>query len=246
MELGIVAESNGSNMTILSADGTRRFNDATMVMQNADVKNGAYTGSVLPAGSPCVFDIINGEVIVFGAYLPPNLNSSPPLLGTNDQKGISQRPEPMKSPYISRTPDDYPKNTNLPGDWSTSSPSGSEVALRGGMFSVKMTKYFFSIWNSLNSFWDTTCDKFKFRSPAADVMVDVNEAQETNVTISVRKEVGERDKTPAIELKLGKDANIIKMRINGNDFLEVDGERNVMLHVKNLEVKAEEYVTLPK
>ena len=248
MELGVVAESNGSNMVILSADGTRRFNDATMVMQNADVKNGAYTGTILPAGTPCVFDIINGEVIVFGAYLPPNLNPSPTPQGTNDQKGLPSKPEPVNAPYISRVPDDYPKNTNLPGDWSTSGPGGSEVALRGGMFSIKMTKAFFSVWNSLNSYWDTMCDKFSFRSPAADVFVDVNEAQETNVTISVRKGVAER-KTgaiPAMELKLGKEANIIKMKINGKDFLEVDGERNVMMHVKNFEVKAEEFVTLPK
>lgn len=245
MELGVVAESNGQGMVILSSDGTRRYNDATMIMQNANPQNGSYGGVILASGTPCVFDIINGEVIVFGAYIPPNLNPSPPLFGTNDQKNIPPKPEHTNSSYVSRVPDDFPKNTNLPGDWMQTGPSGSEVSFRDILFNIRMTKSFYSIWNSLNSFWDNVCDKFKFRSPAAEVVVDVNENQETNVAIVVRKRAGERGGTPAIELNLGNDANIIKMKVNGKDFLHVDGERNVVLYVKNLEVKAEEYVTLP-
>lgn len=243
MHIGVVAEVTQHGMTVVSYDNTERHQDATMLMQNADIGNGAYSCTTLAVGTPCVYDIINGEVVVFGAYLPPNLNPSPPSYGYNDTS--KPKPDHVKDPYVSRQQDDQPKNTQLPGDWMISGRSGSEVSLRDMLFSIKMSKAFFSTWNALNSIWDSMCNKFIFRSPGADVKVDVSESQATDTTIVVRKSAGERSGTPAIDLRLGNAANIIKLRINGQDFLHVDGERNVTLKVNRMVVEADDEVILP-
>jgi hypothetical protein len=123
--------------------------------------------------------------------------------------------------------------------------SGSEISFRDMLFSIKMSKAFFSTWNSLNAIWDNMCNKFIFRSPGLDVKVDVADSQATDVSIQVRKGAGERGGTPAIDLRLGNSANIINLKINGKDFLYVDGERNVTLKVNRMVIEADDELILP-
>ena len=245
MNIGYITEvdSQTGGLVITSSDGNQRYSDASMILQGADFGKGSYNCSTLSPGTPCIYEVIDGEAVVFGAYMPPNLSPTAAESGFNDS--LKKAPEAVQTPYVNRQQDDFPKNTQLPGDWMVSGSSGSEVSLRDMLFSVKMSKAFFSVWNSLNSIWDNACNKAKFRSPGVDVLVDVDEGQNTNLTIIVRKAAGEREGTPAVELKIGKDANLIKMKVKGKDFLSVDDERNVLIQANNMEIQVEGTLTLP-
>jgi hypothetical protein len=239
VELGHVVAYDPATMTatIVSADGASKYRNVGIMMQSCDYGSGSYQFNPPAVGSVCMFTQISGEVLIIGSYLPPNMAGEQDGKGFADTIGDKSTLPTTTNAVINRAPGDFPNKSSLPGDWRMTGKSGSEISFMDMLFSVKMAPTFYSIWNLLNKFWDTVCNKFRFRSPACDVFVDVNDSQETDVNIVVRQTPSERSGTPAINLKLGKEAGVVDLKINGQDFLKVDLNRNVTLEVNTMTVR---------
>lgn len=227
--MGVVNTYDPATMTaeVTAFDGSAHHVNVGMMMQSCDIGNGVYSFTPPSIGVPCLFTKVSGETVILGQYAPPNI-------GGNDSISSST------GATVNRSVDEMPNNEHLPGDWMVSSQSGAEVALRNMVFGIQMSPIFYSVWNMMNSVWDTMCNIFKFSAPAADVLVDVSDNNETNINIAVRKSTGERGGTPAINLLMGNDADVITLKINGEEFCHVDLERNITLNVKKMSIIGDE------
>lgn len=223
VRLGVVNNYDPVTMTaeVTEFDGMTVLRNVSVLMQACDMGEGIYQYTPPTPGSHCYFTQVSGEATILGYYLPRNVN------GANGN-------EPTTNATISRTPGELLGSESTPGSWRVTSPAGAEISLKGLLYSIRMSPIFYTTWNLLNNVLEYMVDRFKFFSPAVDVNVDVDAAQETNTTVLVRSTVAERNGTPAVDLRIGKNAGIINLKINGADFLQVDAARNVTLHSSRL------------
>lgn len=224
LQLGIVNSWDSTTMTgeVTAFDGSGKYYNVGIMMQSCDVGNGAYSFTPPAIGNTCLFSHVSGEVVIVGQYAPPNLG---------DNSAVDS---PLGA-TMNRSTEDMPNEDHLPGDCVSTSQSGMKITKTGSKYAIEMSPKFFSVWNMINNVWDTACDIFKFSSPAADVLV-TGDGGASNVEITVRKSPGERGTEGAVNLKIGANAGLINLKINGKDFLHVDNERNVTLSVKNMTI----------
>lgn len=229
LQMGIVNSWDPTTMTaeVTAFDGSAKHYNVGVIMQSCDIGNGTYSFTPPSIGAPCLFTKVSGETMIIGQYAPANLGGN---------EGISS----TTGATINRSVDEMPNQDHLPGDSVSTSQNGISISKKGMTYSIEMSPIFYSIWNLMNNVWDTMCNIFKFSAPAADVLVDVSGGGATNVDISVRKSSGERGGTPAINLKMGADADVVLLKINGQDFCHVDLQRNVTLNVKKMTIIGDE------
>lgn len=228
IQMGIVNSWDPATMTaeVTSFDGSAHHYNVGVMMKQCDIGNGVYDFTPPSIGSTCMFTKVSGEAIILGAYAPPNLGGNADI---SSSTGAT----------MNRSSGEMPNEDHLPGDSVSTSANGMSISKKGMTYEISMNPLFYSIWNLMNNVWDNMCNVFKFSAPAADILVDV-EGSSTNVDISVRKSAGERGGTPAINLNMGTAANVIKLKINGQDFCHVDIDRNVTLNVKKMTIVGEE------
>jgi hypothetical protein len=229
IQMGIVNSWDPATMTaeVTAFDGSAHHYNVGVMMQSCDIGNGVYSFTPPSIGAPCMFTKVSGETMILGQYAPPNLGGNEDISSTTGST-------------LNRSVEEMPNADHLPGDQIMTSQSGAQVYLRNMVYGIEMSPIFYSIWNLMNSVWDTMCNIFKFSAPAADILVDVDGSGSTNVDISVRRSAGERNGTPAINLNMGANAGVINLKINGQSFLHVDIERNVTLNVKKMTVIGDE------
>lgn len=213
--------------TITPYDGSGLIRNAVCQFSRYDPTNAAFSVTPPCIGAPCLYTQIGGETFILNTFPPMNIN-------TED----NQNQSPL-SAFQNRTPTEMSNNNTLPGNTSSTTSFGSEETL------TDMTKKIIivadklsSIWNMLNCVWENICSIFRLRTAGVDVLCEVNEANETNTTINVRRTTGERTGVSVINLEMGTDADIITLKINDVEFLHIDAERNVTLTAKNIDVNA--------
>lgn len=228
IEMGIVNSYDPQTCTaeVTSYDGISHHYNVGMLMDSYDTANGVYSYTPPSVGAPCVFTEINGEVLILGQYAPANLGYA------------TDNESPINSTVNRSVSDLQDTEEHLPGDWQVSAQSGALVSLRNMVFNIRMNPLFYSAWNIINSVWDNMCNIFKFSSPAADILVDVDDGGNTNVAIQVRTSSSQKGDTPSIDLQLGATADVVLLKINGEDFCHVTSDRTVTMSTGKITIVA--------
>lgn len=251
MYIGTVNSYDPHTMTaeIISADGCQQYASAGIMMQSFDPNGGGSFSAPVP-GATCLYDIVMSEVIIVGYYAPPNADGGISTTNENDDTGNQNNTDSISNTHINRNGAKLPTKSTFSGGSSTTTAGGIVTTIRDKMVGLSITPVFYIVMNALNEFLDIMATTFRFRSPAVDVKIDAGEksggSNPTQVNIVVRQSSAERadGAIPAINLVMGKDAGsgIINLRINNQDFLKVDLERNVVFDSKNVTFNSEDVV----
>ena len=223
---GIVTAYDAKAMTatVMSYNGTSIMRNVICPFDRYDPYNGAYSITPPSLNSPCLYTEINGEYVILCLYSPVNLNSA-----TNAKSNSSL------GSYLNRTPSDMLNNNTMPGNTTATNAMGSEETFTDMMKRIIMAPgKLSSVWTLLNCVWENVCSIFRLRAGGVDVLCEVDQNNNTNTTINVRRTVGERTGTSVINLQMGQTAGIITLNINGNEFLHVDADRNTTITAKQV------------
>ena len=221
----------------MAIDGTSEWYDCAIKMNSIDSGNGTYSFTPPSNGASCLVSVIGGDPIVKLLYNGAQFDGGKTTPGYNDDTFGNDTSATKNTANINRAPGDAPNRSTLPGDSVVTGPSGSKMGFYDKVWSVKMKDNFYQIMNLLNNFYDILCDRLRLRTPAIDLESSVDSSGNTIVNIVNRCNSKERGDTPAVILNIGTipdTTTIIQLKINGQRFLNVDGERNVNLIFKSL------------
>lgn len=224
--LGIVNSYDPNTQTaeVTSFDGSRIFYNATALMQSCDPKNGAYDSNPPAVGAPCLIGEVNGENVILGYYSPPTLG------------GDNIDPMTGDETYIDRSRVNYPKDTVLPGEKVTRTPSGCEQLIGDKLFGWKMSDALYMFLNMVGNMMNVRADRIQFSAPGADILIDVSEDKTTNIKIRARTEASEEDGVSAMEITFGKLADVYNVKVYDQQFIHVDKDRNVEVRMKTMTI----------
>lgn len=218
--------------TITPYNNSGIISDAACPVTRYDPASGAFSITPPNIGAPCVYMDAGGETYILGMFPPPNINGM-------DNANV-------KSPLnasVNRTPTGMRNNGTLPGNPSATNAMGSEESFTDMMKKIIMSPgKLSSIWTLLNCVWENVCSIFRLRAGGVDVFCEVDSNNNTNTTINVRRTVGERQGTNVINLEMGQNAGIIRLNINGNEFLHIDADRNTTITAGNCTLNARSIV----
>ena len=248
VHIGTVVDFNPNTLTIdiRSFSGELHKNVSLNPAVN-DYELAARKYTIPALKSPCMYTVVSSQVIYLGSFFVPNANGGMEEKGTDEKSLLdnllmmSKEEEEMNfdDNVISRLPFDCSEAPDiLPGSSLEMGPSGSKIGFFDNTYFIKLSPIFYSMWSAINDTWDTMCSIFNFRSPAVDVFVDVDKEQNTNVTITHRMKVSEREKkVQPLVIKVGKEGDLIDIKVYGKPFLHVTPDRKVELEVKELKIK---------
>lgn len=229
---GTILGYDQENMTatIASENPVGIIYNVVCLFDRCDYKNAAYSFRAPSEGADCIYTTINGTTYLLGIFPPVNLT---------DETCNS-----FKSDYgntRSRKPKTMLQHKVKPGNTIDTNSMGSEDTFTDTMKKIIMApNKLSSIWNIMNSIWENICLIFRLYSGPMDVTCEVDEKEKCNTTVKVRREICERkeDATTTIDLRMGNDADIIQLNINGAPLLHVDQDRNVIIIAKKIDLTA--------
>lgn len=232
---GIITSYDPTTLTatITPYNNSGTISNAACPVTRYDPMSGAFSITPPNIGTPCVFvEVGDNEAYILSMFPPPNIN------GMDNQN--------VKSPLnatVNRTPTGMRNNNTLPGNPSATNAMGSEETFTDMVKKIIMSPgKLSSIWNLLNCVWENVCSIFRLRAGGVDVFCEVDENNNTNTTINVRRTVSERQGTNVINLEMGQSAGIITLNINGNEFLHIDADRNTTITAANVTLNARNIV----
>lgn len=227
---GIVSGYDAKTCTaiVIPYNGSGILRDVICPFSRYDPVNGAYSVTPPCIGSPCIYVEDGGETVILALYPPANFNT----------EGTENVVSPFSS-TISRTPTEMQNKNTLPGNPSATTSLGAEETFTDSMKKLILSPgKLSSVWNLLNCVWENVCSIFKLYSSGADVECDVDTENNTNTRIRVRRTVSEKESVSVIDLNLGKNADIIKLLIDGVEYLHIDAERNTSITAKAVTLNA--------
>lgn len=248
VHIGTVVDFNPNTLTVdIRSFNGELYKNVSLNPAVNDYELAARKYTIPALKSPCMYTVVSSQVIYLGSFFVPNANGGMEEKDTEEKSlldnllMLSKEEEEMNfdDNVISRLPFDCSEAPDiLPGSSLEMGPSGSKIGFFDNTYFIKLSPIFYSMWSAINDTWETMCSIFRFRSPAVDVLVDVDKEQNTNVTITHRMKVSEREKkVQPLVIKVGKDGDLIDIKIYGKPFLHVTPDRKVELEVKELKIK---------
>ena len=248
VHIGTVVDFNPNTLTVdIRSFNGELYKNVSLNPAVNDYELAARKYTIPALKSPCMYTVVSSQVIYLGSFFVPNANGGVEEKDTEEKSlldnllMLSKEEEEMNfdDNVISRLPFDCSEAPDiLPGSSLEMGPSGSKIGFFDNTYFIKLSPIFYSMWSAINDTWETMCSIFRFRSPAVDVLVDVDKEQNTNVTITHRMKVSEREKkVQPLVIKVGKDGDLIDIKIYGKPFLHVTPDRKVELEVKELKIK---------
>ena len=241
IQTGVVVGYNQNTLTIdiRSYEGDLYKNVSLNPTVN-DYELSARKYTVPSIKSPCIFTEVGSQVIYLGSFFVANAEGSlesvdkplDKLLDNDNTKNITEA-------SISRIPHDAHEASDVtPGSSLDMGPSGSKIGFFDSTYFIKLSPIFYSLWTAINNTWSTACSIFRFRSPAVDILANVDKEQNTNVEINVRTKVSDTvKKVQPVRLKIGKDGDLIDITIYGKPFIHVSPDREVTVELKSIKIK---------
>lgn len=231
IKVGFVTAYDQNTMTaVIQPEGLGGIiKDVVCLFDRYDPKNGAFSFRAPSENSPCLYTTIKGTTYLLGLFPPENMTEEGSKFESLYGNTTNRTPPGMLQPIVK------------PGNTIDTNSMGSEDTFTDTMKKIIMfPKKLYSIWNIMNCIWENMCMIFRLYSAPLDVTAEVTKDDECNTTVKVRKVVKEReeDATTMIDLRMGKDADIIQMNINGKPFIHVDGDRNVIIMAGNIDLNA--------
>lgn len=255
IELGTVKSYDPHTMTveIVSADGCEQHLSAGVMMNSFDPNGGGSFSAPVP-GATCLYSKVSSEVILLGYYAPPSGDGGLNDPGVNDDTSNQSGLSTTSKTHISRSQSDIPTKSVFSGGSVTTTAGGLKTMLRDKMAGISITPIFYVVMNAINEFLDIMVTTFRFRSPAADVVVDAGDkisgSNPTQVNIVIRQTSAERAEgaIPAINLTAGKDtgSGVIDLKINNKNFVRIDLDRNTIVDADKLLLNANDIVVNAK
>lgn len=196
-----------------------------------DENNNAFSFRAPSVGSPCIYTKIGNETFLLGLYPPLNITDKSDEVEDNSLYGgiLTRKPKGMRQYSVE------------PGNIIDTNSFGSEDSFSDTMKKIVIfPKKLSSIWNALNFVWENICLIFRLYTGAMDITSEVNTDNTCDTTLKFRKTLTEREQnaTTIVDLRIGNDANVIKLFINGKPFVHVDADRNVEVIAKQIDVHA--------
>lgn len=244
VHIGFVVGYNPKALTIdiRSYDG-ELYKNVSLNPSVNDYELSARKYTIPALKSPCMYTVVSSQVIYIGSFFVQNaegvIEEDTSLKNTilPSTKDIN-----VNDTTVSRVPyDGHDVNDAIPGSSVDIGPSGSKIGFMDSIYYIKLSPIFYSIWTALNNTWDIMCSMVRFRSPVVDILTSIDKEQNTNIEINIRTRVSDRlKKIQPINLKIGKDGNLIGMKINGLPFIKVTPSRDVIIEMNSMKIKGKQ------
>ena len=227
---GIVALYDSNTQTAIVNDRWgNTYENVGVPFKRYDLAQGAFSCTPPTSGATCLF----GQSDVGDWYIIAIVNG--PINIDGDSSPDSN---PLNIP-LNRTARNSTIGNTKAGNSIDTTSMQAEFVKSDSLYKIKMTPIFYSCWHLVNMLWENMCNAFSFISAGFDLIVNVDGAYNTDTVITARRTTGEKNGVPCLELDIGKTADIVKIKVNGEDFLHLDADKNVTIVAKDIKLTAD-------
>lgn len=206
--------------TIVPYDGSGLQKGAVSLWDKFDTTSNAYSFTPLSLEAPCVCTTCNGTTIILGQFPVVNVDGS----------GTTYTDTPFNY-----TPKGISKSETIPGETVNSNATGGYCSFSDTMHkTVMIPDQLYQELNTVSNTMRVGAGSYSIKSDACDVDFCSSTSGVGDVHVSVKRSKGEAPGT--IEIWAGTTGDVLKISINGNEFLHVDEDRNVQIRGKDINI----------
>ena len=217
---------------------------AGITYDKCDPDTGSSSGTPpIPGGSYLCTVTADGSYYVGRAIATPNLSPVPntPTPGLPPPAEDLTSVRPISGAVTSRTGGSSATRSSevVPGDSFTTTDTGGSFGFNELMFKAILNPALKLVLNVLNGIFELAATNFYLKTPGMEITSEVNASQGINTTLKFRDRMDRVGGMPSVEVSVGQEANLLLISVNGNPLLQVNQNRDVDLHVKNLYVEGQ-------
>jgi len=231
VKTGIVTKYDETTMTAVIQDSEGIMHNVVCLFDRYDPKTGAYSFRAPSEESPCLYTTIGETTYLLGLF--PPLNMTP--------EGIHPKNSSCNNTE-NRTPQGMLESIVKPGNVIDTNSNGSKENFTDSEKNIILASgKLESLWNLINFVWKNTCQMFKLYSGPMDVTAEVTDKEECNTTIKWRKTLEERKdgvKHTLLDLRIGKDAGVVELQVNGSTLLHIYENKDILLIANDIKINA--------
>lgn len=216
-------DSATSTYILAPVDGSGTIKGAVSLWDKVDDTNKAYSFTPKSLRALSICTECNGIPIILGQFPPINVNDS----GEESYNNTPYNFTPSSMSTEGLAPGDS-MTTNATGGFTKSSDTMLQTVMIPGKLYTEM--------NTVANTMRIGAGSFTLESDACTVdFLGSNDGSTGDVHISVKRAPGETPGT--VELWMGTTGDVLKITINGEQFIHVDQDRNVQIEAKDINIK---------